>query len=42
MVEEVRPIERHGFTLVDFTPDKILLRFFKWDFKTQIADDIDT
>ena len=42
MVEEVKPIEQHGFTLVDFTPDRIVLRFFKWDYKTQIADEIDT
>jgi len=42
MVEEVKPIERHGFTLVDFTPDKIRLQFFKWDWKTQVVDDIDT
>jgi hypothetical protein len=42
MVEEVKPIEQHGFTLVDFTPDKIALRFFKWDFRTQSAEAIDT
>src|SRR5215831_9694462 len=42
MVEEVKPIERHGFTLVDFTPDKIRLQFFKWDWKAQVVDDIDT
>jgi hypothetical protein len=33
--EQVKPIEQHGFTIVDFTPDKIVLRFFKWDLKTQ-------
>ena len=42
LVEEVKPIEQHGFTLVDFAPDKITLRFFKWDYKTQGADEIDT
>ena len=42
MVEEVKPIEQHGFTLVDFTPDKIVLRFFKWDWKTEAVDKIDT
>ena len=42
-VEEiVKPIEQHGFTIVDFTKDKIVLRMFKWDFKTQSVDDIDT
>jgi hypothetical protein len=40
--EEVRPIEQHGFTLVDFTPDKIVLRFFTWDWRTQKVDAIDT
>jgi hypothetical protein len=41
LVEEVKPIEQHGFTLVDFTRDKIALRFFKWDYRTQAPDDID-
>jgi hypothetical protein len=42
MAEEVKPIEQHGFTLVDFTPDKIVLRFFKWDYKSQAVDQMDT
>ena len=42
MVEEVKPIEQHGFTIVDFTPDKMVLRFFKWDVKTQAVEAIDT
>jgi hypothetical protein len=40
--EQVKPIEQHGFTIVDFTPDKIVLRFFKWDLKTQAVEAIDT
>jgi len=40
--EQVKPIEQHGFILADFTPDKIELRFFKWDVKTQPVDAIDT
>jgi hypothetical protein len=40
--EEVRPIEQHGFTIADFLPDRIRLRFFKWDLKTQKPDAIDT
>ena len=40
--ERVKPIEQHGFTLVDFTPDKIVLRFFKWDVKIATVDAIDT
>jgi len=29
--ESVAPVEDHGFTLVDFLPDRMLLRQFKWD-----------
>ncbi len=42
MREEVKPIEQHGFLLADFFADRIRLRFFKWDIKTQPADAIDT
>ncbi|HEV7411424.1 MAG TPA: hypothetical protein VGO01_23310 [Bradyrhizobium sp.] len=41
MDEQVKPIEQHGFTLVDFTPDKMVLRLFKWDWKTQTVEAID-
>jgi hypothetical protein len=40
--EQVKPIEQHGFTLIDFTPDKMVLRMFKWDIKTQPVETIDT
>ena len=40
--EQVKPIEQHGFTLVDFTPDKMVLRTFKWDVNTQPVEAIDT
>jgi hypothetical protein len=33
--EAIKPIEQHGFTLADFLPDRMVLRFFKWDVKTQ-------
>ena len=39
--EQIKPIEQHGFILADFTQDKIVLRFFKWDVKTQSAEAID-
>ncbi|MSU65832.1 MAG: hypothetical protein EXS38_06975 [Opitutus sp.] len=39
--EEIKPIEQHGFTLADFYPDRIGLRFFKWDLKSQSPGDID-
>jgi hypothetical protein len=42
MEEHVKPIEQHGFTLADFTPDKVVLRLFKWDVKTQPVEAIDT
>jgi hypothetical protein len=42
MDEQVKPIEQHGFTIADFSPDKIVLRLFKWDVKTQSVDAIDT
>jgi hypothetical protein len=40
--ERVKPIEQHGFTLADFTPDRIVLRFFKWDAVTQPPEALDT
>jgi len=40
--EQIKPIEQHGFVLADFTADKIVLRFFTWDVKTQPVEAIDT
>ena len=40
--EHVKPIEQHGFTIADFTPDTIVLRFFKWDVNTQSVETLDT
>jgi hypothetical protein len=42
MVETVTPIEENGFLLIDFTPEAITLRYFKWNQKTQPVSDIDT
>jgi hypothetical protein len=42
MVEAITPIEQHGFTIADFTNDKVILKFFKWDLKTQPLEAIDT
>ena len=39
--ESVAPIEEHGFTMVDFLPDRIVLRQFKWDVKSEPLDAID-
>ena len=40
--ETVAPIENHGFTLLDFRPDKIELRLFRWDVNREPLDAIDT
>ena len=42
MEEMIKPIEQHGYTLADFTQDKITLRMFKWDVKTQPVQALDT
>ena len=40
--EDIKPIEQHSFTIADFLPDKITLRFFKWDVKSDPMERIDT
>jgi hypothetical protein len=40
--EDVKPIEQHSFTIIDFLPDKMIVRLFKWDLKTQPPEAIDT
>jgi len=40
--EEVAPIEQHGFTIADFLPDRIDLRFFKWNVQSDSAAVIDS
>jgi hypothetical protein len=39
--ETVKPIEQHGFTIADFTPNGVTLRLFRWDIKTQPVEAID-
>jgi hypothetical protein len=39
--ESVKPIEQHGFTLVDFTADRIGVRMFRWDVRTMPIEAID-
>jgi hypothetical protein len=34
--EEIKPIEQHSFTMADFLPDRIILRFFKWDLTMEV------
>lgn len=40
--EDVSPLEQHGFTMADFLPDRIELRFFKWDRSRDSFDAIDS
>ncbi len=39
--EAVKPIEENGFLLMDFTPETVMLRYFKWNQKTQPIEAID-
>ena len=39
--ETAAPVEEHGFTLVDFLPDRVALRLFRWDVNTQPLEEID-
>ena len=39
--ESVAPVEEHGFTLVDFVPDRMVLRQFRWDVNRQPLEAID-
>lgn len=41
-VEQVPPLEQHGFTLVDFEQDRIVAQLFKWDVNMQPVEAIDT
>jgi hypothetical protein len=38
MEETVAPIEENGFSLLDFTPEAITIRYFKWN---QWADPVE-
>ena len=40
--EELYPAtERHGFILLDMTPDRVTVRFFEWDYRKQPPETID-
>ena len=41
LVETVPPIEQHGFTLVDFLPDRMVVSLFRWDVNSQPLEAID-
>jgi len=40
--EDVKPIEQHGFVLMDFLADRIVVQLFRWDVKSQPPEAIDT
>jgi hypothetical protein len=40
--ESVSPIEQHGFTILDFTEERIVGRLFRWDVRTMAVEAIDT
>ena len=40
--EQVAPLEEHGFTLVDFLPDRTVVQLFKWDVNSQPVAAIDS
>jgi hypothetical protein len=42
MEETVRPVEENGFSILDFTPEAITIRYFKWNQRTQAVEAIDT
>jgi hypothetical protein len=41
MQEQIRPIEENGFTIADFTPERITLKLFRWNSRTQSESEID-
>ncbi|WJR77762.1 twin-arginine translocation signal domain-containing protein [Bradyrhizobium sp. NP1] len=42
MQENLKPIEENGFLIADLTPDKIVLRFFRWNAHKDPLEAIDT
>jgi hypothetical protein len=40
--EDLKPIEENGFTLVDFTPETVTLRYFRWNVYRESEQAIDT
>jgi hypothetical protein len=41
-MKEVSPLEQHGFSIVDFTADEIKVQMFKWDYRTESIEKIQT
>jgi hypothetical protein len=41
MEENLKPLEENGFIIADFSPEAITLKFFRFDYYRQTAEDID-
>jgi len=41
MEENLKPLEENGFIIADFSPDSITLKFFRFNYYRQTAEDID-
>ena len=41
MEENLKPLEENGFVIADFTPETITLKFFRFNYYLQKAEDID-
>jgi hypothetical protein len=39
--ESVAALEQHGFSIIDFMPDHLVVRMFRWDVKTMPVEAID-
>jgi len=42
MQEDLKPLEENGFVIADLTPDKIVLRYFRWNAHRDSIEAIDT
>jgi hypothetical protein len=42
MQEDLKPLEENGFIIADLTPDKIVLRYFRWNAHRDSVEAIDT
>src|SRR2546425_413388 len=40
--EDLRPLEENGFTIADFTPDRITLQYFRWNVHRDNEEMIDS
>jgi len=41
MEENLKPLEENGFIIADFSPESITLKYFRFNYYRQTAEDID-